>query len=76
MPKPPKQKEPKGKSKALDMTNIDTQKVFRQAVASPNEYNGTKKEFATWWSNMQLYLLGYASISDEGKIIASVISPN
>ena len=52
------------------MTDIDTQKLFRQAVASPSEYDGTKKEFATWWSNMQLYLLGYASISDEGKIIA------
>ena len=51
------------------MTDIDTQKLFRQAVASPSEYDGTK-EFATWWSNMQLYLLGYASISDEGKIIA------
>ena len=52
------------------MTDIDTQKLFRQAVASPSEYNGTKKEFATWWLNMQLYLLGYASISDEWKIIA------
>ena len=52
------------------MTNIDTQKLFRQAVASPSKYDGTKKEFTTWWSNMQLYLLGYASISDEGKIIA------
>ena len=52
------------------MTDIDTQKLFRQAIASPNENNGTKKEFAAWWSNMQLYLLGYASISDEGKIIA------
>ena len=52
------------------MTDIDTQKLFRQAVASPSEYDETKKEFATWWSNMQLYLLGYASISDKGKIIA------
>ena len=52
------------------MTDIDTQKLFRQAATSPSEYNGTKKGFATWWSNMQLYLLGYASISDEGKIIA------
>ena len=52
------------------MTDIDTQKLFRQAITSPSEYDGTKKEFATWWSNMQLYLLGYASISDEGKIIA------
>ena len=51
------------------MTDIDTQKLFRQAVASPSEYDGTKKVFATWWSNMQLYLLGYSSISDEGKII-------
>ena len=69
-PKPPKQKESKGKSKAPVMTDIDTQKLFRQAVASPSEYDGTKKEFATSWLNMQLYLLGYASISDEGKIIA------
>ena len=52
------------------MTDINTQKLFRQAIASPSEYDGTKKEFTTWWSNMQLYLLGYASISDEGKIIA------
>ena len=43
------------------MTDIDTQKLFRQAIASPSEYDGTKKEFTTWWSNMQLYLLGYAS---------------
>ena len=69
-PQPPKQKEPKGKLKAPVMTDIDTQKLFRQAVASPSEYDGTKKEFATWWLNMQLYLLGYASISDKGKIIA------
>ena len=41
-PRPPKQKEPKGKSKAPVMTDIDTQKLFRQAVTSPNEYNGTK----------------------------------
>ena len=52
------------------MTDIDTQKLFRQAITSPSEYNRAKKEFATWWSNMQLYLLGYASISDKGKIIA------
>ena len=69
-PKPPKQKESKGKLKAPVMTDINTQKLFRQAVTSPSEYDGTKKEFTTWWSNMQLYLLGYASISDEGKIIA------
>ena len=67
---PPKQKEPKGKSKEPTMTDIDTQKLFRQAVASPSNYDGSKKDFANWWSNMQLYLLGYASISDEGKIIA------
>ena len=52
------------------MTDIDTQKLFRQVVTSPSKYDGTKKEFATWWSNMQLYLLGYASISDEGKILS------
>ena len=46
-PKPPKQKEPKEKLKASVMTDIDTQKLFRQAVASPSEYDGTKKEFAT-----------------------------
>ena len=51
------------------MTDIDTQKLFRQAITSPSEYDGTK-EFSTWWLNMQLYLLGYASISDKGKIIA------
>ena len=52
------------------MTDIDAQKLFRQAIASPSKYKGTKKEFATWWLNMQLYLLGYASISDEGMITA------
>ena len=52
------------------MADIDTQKLFRQAVASLSDYNGSKKDFANWWLNMQLYLLGYASISDEGKIIA------
>ena len=67
---PPKQKELREKLRAPVMTDINTQKLFRQAVASPSEYDGTKKEFTTWWSNMQLYLLGYASISDEGKIIA------
>ena len=51
------------------MTDIDTQKLFRQALASPSDYNRSKRDFANWWSNMQLYLLGYASISDEGKII-------
>ena len=52
------------------MADIDTQKLFRQAVASPSDYNGSKRDFANWWLNMQLYLLGYASISDKGKIIA------
>ena len=52
------------------MADIDTQKLFRQAVASPSDYDGSKKDFTNWWLNMQLYLLGYASISDEGKIIA------
>ena len=54
MPQPQKQEEPEEKSKAPVMTDIDTQKLFRQAVTSPSEYDGTKKEFATWWSNMQL----------------------
>ena len=72
----PKQKEPKGKSKEPTMTDIDTQKLFRQAVAYPSNYDGSKKDFTNWWLNMQLYLLGYASISDEAKIIAIFISPN
>ena len=67
---PPKQNGLKGKLKAPVMTDIDTQKLFRQAVTSPSKYYGAKKEFATWWLNMQLYLLGYTSISDEGKLIA------
>ena len=52
------------------MADIDTQKLFRQAVASPSDYDGSKKDFANWWSNMQFYLLGYASILNKGKIIA------
>ena len=46
---------------------------FRIAVGtnSPNKTLYCSKEvYDKWYSNMQLYLLGYASISDEGKIIA------
>ena len=54
-PRPLKQKELKGKSKAPVMTDIDTQKLFRQAIASPSKYDGTKKEFAPWWSNLRKF---------------------
>lgn len=52
------------------MSNDETQKLFRQAVADPKEFDGNRAMFAEWWANMQLYLLGYEKIPDVGRIIA------
>ena len=47
----------------------DVYKLFCQAVAEPKEYDGNRSNFAEWWANMQIYMLGYKNIPDTGKII-------
>ena len=46
----------------MPSTEEDTQKLFRQAVSAPDNYDGNRKEFTNWWANMQIYLMGYQKI--------------
>jgi hypothetical protein len=54
------------KAKAID---DDDAKLYRQLASSPEDYDGNHTKFANWWTNMQMYMMGYNKINSVGRII-------
>ncbi len=52
------------------MTTTDKNKLFRQIVSDPGDFDGNRIKFEAWWNNMQIYLMGYAGVDDIARVMA------
>jgi hypothetical protein len=47
-------------------------KLFRQAVQSPDEYDGDRTKWSTWWTSMQCYLMGLEGLTENQRIVITL----
>ena len=47
-------------------------KLYRKVAADPGDFKGSREKFEGWWENMQLWLMGYSTLTNAAKIIAII----
>ncbi len=57
-------------STSAEMSTTDQNKLFRQIVSDPGDFDGDRSKFEAWWNNMQIYLMGYTGVNDIAKVMA------